>query len=240
MHALGAAAQQYSLLHGTAPAGYFLVGEGPVVGSKQTITDSDCPPANEPPEIDCGGPITIVAGQDRTAKVPDIRGLITVSDDHTPAAQLVITQKPAAGTSVRPGCHSIRVFVTDKNGATSRCHKSLIVKPPPVMIVVEGKSAAGQTVVCTSYVGLPQELTVPSITELNALGADAQSHYVVNGAPPPVISSSATARALGKSSKGLSQTSSFNRRLPFERVAGLPQSSGLNRWLRPCRIGIAS
>jgi hypothetical protein len=59
--------------------------------------------------------------------VPDLTAGLVASDNCTPAANLVITQSPPAGTPVGVGTHVITLTVTDAAGNSSECATTLNV-----------------------------------------------------------------------------------------------------------------
>jgi len=64
-------------------------------------------------------PIIVSAGANCQAPVPNALAAILVSDNCTPANELVITQSPEAGTLVSPGQNTITITATDATGNQS-------------------------------------------------------------------------------------------------------------------------
>src|SRR5439155_26932720 len=94
-----------------------------------TVTDTT------PPVVNCPVAATASAGANGQAAVPDFLTALTASDNCTPAAQLVKTQTPAAGTLVGVGPHSVAITVADASGNSSACTSSFTVADttPPVV-----------------------------------------------------------------------------------------------------------
>ncbi len=88
-----------------------------------------------PPTIT--GPTTVTGGGSGNCEtiVPDLRGLVVVSDNCTPTSALVITQNPAPGTVLGSGQYTITVTVTDAAGNSASCSSAITVgdsKPPVI------------------------------------------------------------------------------------------------------------
>lgn len=68
--------------------------------------------------------------------VPDISSLLVVSDNCTPANQLVISQSPAAGTVLSSGQQLVTMTVTDASGNAATCTTTVVSgdTQPPVII----------------------------------------------------------------------------------------------------------
>jgi probable HAF family extracellular repeat protein len=81
-----------------------------------------------PPTVTCPETLVASAGTDSQAPVPDILGGVTASDACTPAAALLKTQSPAAGTLVGIGSHNITVTVTDGSTNRNTCTTTFIVQ----------------------------------------------------------------------------------------------------------------
>lgn len=80
-------------------------------------------------------PVTLCANQDGKGKVPDLTRFVKAKDNCTPAASLIMTQSPAAGTLLGVGKHSVVVTVTDRAGNSATCRVSLRVEdvtPPTI------------------------------------------------------------------------------------------------------------
>ena len=83
----------------------------------------------EPPAItSCAPPITIAAGDGCRGVVPDVTGSVVASDNCTPAQSLIISQNPAAGTTVGLGATTITISVKDgASNNTSQCTTTFTV-----------------------------------------------------------------------------------------------------------------
>lgn len=106
-----------------------------------------------PPTISC--PDTVPGGNSDNCEtvVPDLRGVVVVSDNCTPAAALVVNQSPAPGTVLGSGQHSITVTVTDAAGNSAACTSSLTVgdstppiiyRAPKCLVVSTGRDCEGE------------------------------------------------------------------------------------------------
>ena len=73
------------------------------------------------PNVSC--PVVPDAQADASceAAIPNVTASVVASDNLTPTASLVITQTPAAGTTVGTGTHDITVTVTDLAGNSRSC-----------------------------------------------------------------------------------------------------------------------
>ncbi len=103
-----------------------------------TVTDSagnssTCPVVftvkdTKPPVIaTVPGPVTVSADASCQGVVPSVLDNVLATDNCTPANQLVVTQKPEAGTLLGLGEQSIAVFVTDAAGNTATAAVTLKV-----------------------------------------------------------------------------------------------------------------
>lgn len=81
-----------------------------------TAPTGDCPPA-----------MTVSAGDDCHGLVPHFTPGLLATDNCTPAAELVKTQSPAAGTKMPVGSHSVTLTVSDAAGNRSMCVTTLHV-----------------------------------------------------------------------------------------------------------------
>ena len=104
------------------------------------------------------GPITLAAGANCSATVPDITGSVVASDNCTAANQLAISQSPAAGTSFNAGQHTITVTVTDAAGNHSSASVLVTVvdNTAPVISSVSGPITLAAGANCSA--------TVPDVT----------------------------------------------------------------------------
>lgn len=95
-----------------------------------TVGDDKAPVITRTPH-----PVTLCANPDGKGKVPDLTRFVRAKDNCTPAASLIITQSPAAGTLLGVGKHSVVLTVTDRAGNSSTCRVNLRVKdvtPPTI------------------------------------------------------------------------------------------------------------
>jgi hypothetical protein len=74
-----------------------------------------------PPVGSCPASATVSADANCQATVPDFTAQVIATDNCSPAQSLVITQNPAAGTSVGLGQHPVSLTVTDRSGNSSSC-----------------------------------------------------------------------------------------------------------------------
>lgn len=84
-----------------------------------------------PPQFVCPPGITLAGWQ---GVVPNFLGNLQATDDCTPAAQLLATQSPAAGTAVGTGTHIITITVTDAAGHQTKCETTYVVSPNVVLV----------------------------------------------------------------------------------------------------------
>jgi len=80
-----------------------------------------------PPTVSCPTNISSADKSGCEARVPDLRSLVVASDNCTPANALVITQSPAAGTTLGSGQYVITVAVTDAAGNAATCTTTITV-----------------------------------------------------------------------------------------------------------------
>jgi hypothetical protein len=93
-------------------------GSGNTATCNQTVTVVD----NIVPTVTCPAAQTLVLGAACTATIPNYTTLATVSDNCTAAGAIVVTQSPAAGTSVSGvGITVITLTATDASGNSSNC-----------------------------------------------------------------------------------------------------------------------
>ena len=103
------------------PCGVYqiVVSVGDQSGNVGTCTSTFTVVDTTAPRVEAPASVRRVVGQDCSARVPNLRPELTVSDNCTPREDLVITQVPAAGTLVPAGKHEIQVSVTDAAGNTT-------------------------------------------------------------------------------------------------------------------------
>jgi len=92
-------------------------------------------PDTTPPAIECPPYLEVPAGANDLAEIPDLTGLVLVTDDFDPSP--VISQDPAAGEVVGLGEYLITVTATDASGNAISCTTRFVVldsKPPAVQI----------------------------------------------------------------------------------------------------------
>jgi probable HAF family extracellular repeat protein len=89
-----------------------------------------------PPTIACPSTVARGGSGDCETIVPDLRPLVLVSDNCTPANALVVTQDPAPGTVLGSGQYTITVTVTDASGNSASCTSTMTVgdTKPPVIV----------------------------------------------------------------------------------------------------------
>ncbi|MDQ3279166.1 MAG: family 10 glycosylhydrolase, partial [Bacteroidota bacterium] len=90
----------------------------------------------EPPTITCPGEQVLTLGASCSAVLPDYKAMARVSDDVSTGAALVVTQLPAAGSTVTGvGTTTVTLRVTDASGKTATCTFGVKKedKQPPVI-----------------------------------------------------------------------------------------------------------
>ena len=104
-------------------------------GNQSTCTFSVTVIDNEPPHISCPAPMTLSAGGNCQATMPNILGSITASDNCTAASALVLSQVPAAGSLLALGTTTVTVTAMDAAGNQSSCSTTLKVidTTPPAL-----------------------------------------------------------------------------------------------------------
>lgn len=81
-------------------------------------------------------PVTVSVADNCQGTVPNLLSNVVATDGCTPANQLVMTQTPAAGTTLGLGLHSITIMVTDGSGNSSTGSVVLTVvdtTPPTIL-----------------------------------------------------------------------------------------------------------
>jgi uncharacterized repeat protein (TIGR01451 family) len=81
----------------------------------------------DPAIVTCAPPQTADADENCQAAVPDLTGLVTVSDNCTQTGNFTITQSPVAGTFVGVGITNIAIKVEDEEGNLKTCSTSFTV-----------------------------------------------------------------------------------------------------------------
>jgi hypothetical protein len=85
-------------------------------------------------------PLTLSADANCQAVVPNVLPGVLATDNCTPAAELLLTQNPAAGTVVSSGTYSILLSVSDASGnsSTATVPLSVVDTTAPVILSVPG------------------------------------------------------------------------------------------------------
>lgn len=100
-------------------------------GVQFTVNDTTPPNITSYP-----GPVTVSAGANCEAVVPNVLAGVLANDNCTPPAQLLLSQNPSAGTPIGLGSSTIVVSVSDASGNTSTANVSLTVAdttPPSIL-----------------------------------------------------------------------------------------------------------
>lgn len=84
----------------------------------------------EAPSITCPGELSVNAGANCQAAVPDLSSLLEITSNCPAATDLQITQDPAAGTLVGGGATTITVTATDTGGNVGTCSTTFRVNTP--------------------------------------------------------------------------------------------------------------
>jgi hypothetical protein len=99
-------------------------GAGNSNGCSFTLTVAD---TQAPAVTGCPGAQTVTAGESGTAALPDLRSLLTATDNcGTPT----LTQAPAPGTTVGAGTNTVTITARDAAGNTVICQTTVIVEVP--------------------------------------------------------------------------------------------------------------
>ncbi|HEX5220944.1 MAG TPA: PKD domain-containing protein [Verrucomicrobiae bacterium] len=112
------------------------------------------------PTISCPGTVTGAGAGNCETIVPDVRPLVIVSDNCTPATDLVVTQSPAAGTVIGSGQYEITVTVTDAAGNSSSCSSTILGGDTVPPTIVSSPASV------TSATGDNCQAEVPSLKDL--------------------------------------------------------------------------
>jgi hypothetical protein len=109
----------------------------------------------KPPLVQCPANQQLILSPACTATLPDYRSMLTVSDNCTPTNALVITQTPAAGTTIS-GVNAVLVQFTIRDSASYQSTCSITVTPrdtttlrivcPAAQTVTQSVSACGAVV----------------------------------------------------------------------------------------------
>lgn len=108
---------------------------------------------------------SLSAGSDCQAQVPNVLPSVVASDSCTPAAQLVKTQNPAAGTLVGIGTHSILISVTDGSGNTSSSKVGLTVSDTTPPTILSGPSGLKLSAGANCQAAVPNVLGSVLVTD---------------------------------------------------------------------------
>jgi hypothetical protein len=106
-----------------------------------TVSAPACQDTTPPTITGCPGPITDCSGV-----IPNVTHLftaLTVSDNCSSFAQLVITQTPMANSPANYGPNSITVTVKDQAGNPSSCLVVFNATPPPGILTIEQIPGSG-------------------------------------------------------------------------------------------------
>jgi hypothetical protein len=82
-----------------------------------------------PPVVVCATNLTAIANVNCEAVLPNV--VVSVSDNCTPDAELIISQNPPAGTLLGEGTHVVTVTVTDASGNSASCQTTFTVSTSP-------------------------------------------------------------------------------------------------------------
>jgi hypothetical protein len=80
-----------------------------------------------PPTVSCPGPITVSAGSNSFAAIPNVLSSVVASDNCTAAGLLSKIQTPPVGTLVGLGTNTVTVTVRDSSGNSNTCTTLVIV-----------------------------------------------------------------------------------------------------------------
>ncbi|TAF34720.1 MAG: HYR domain-containing protein, partial [Cytophagales bacterium] len=150
---------------------------------------------NNPPTFTCPATVVLPLNATCNATIPNLLGALAQNDDCTPAASLVLSQSPAAGTSVSgSGTTNVTITVTDGAGLSTSCIVAVVrqdntlpvitVCPPNVSINTD----ASCNIVLPNY--------VPATTATDNCGVvvtqSPVAGTVINGTGVTVITMTAT------------------------------------------------
>ncbi|RYY90691.1 MAG: HYR domain-containing protein [Chitinophagaceae bacterium] len=149
-----------------------------VKGSKTIVKDG------KPPVIQCPADQQLILNTSCSATLPDYRALLTVIDNCTPAAGLVITQTPAAGTAIS-GMDTVQVQFTVRDSSNYSATCSIRVIPSDTA-TLRLTCPSGQTLTqSVSACGALATLTAPVATYCRPTTI-AQSSGLASGSIFPV------------------------------------------------------
>ncbi|MBK7213939.1 MAG: gliding motility-associated C-terminal domain-containing protein, partial [Bacteroidales bacterium] len=114
-----------------------------------TVTDN-----TDPVIVTCAPAQSAFANASCQASVPDFTANVTATDNCTSAANLTITQSPAAGTLVSTGVTSVTITVTDGAGNSATCNTSFTVtdNTDPVIVTCAPAQSAFANASCQAAV----------------------------------------------------------------------------------------
>ena len=99
-------------------------------------------------------PVTVSADANGQAAVPNVLIGVMATDNCTPANQLILSQDPAAGTTVGIGQYKVKVAVKDASGncAVSNVTFTVVDTTPPVIVSVPGPITVSADTNCQAVV----------------------------------------------------------------------------------------
>ncbi len=131
------------------------------------------------PIIVCAGPQTVNLSANCNATLPDYRNLLTVSDNCSTPGTLIITQSPAAGTTITgTGTMTVSFTVTDASGNVSTCSITVTKRDvtAPVIVCPQPVVVNNDPNVCGAVVNYG----VSSLLASSSTGLNAGSVFSVN------------------------------------------------------------
>ncbi len=150
-----------------------------------TVTDSTPPTISVslPPAV-----ATVVIDENCQALIPGVAPYTTVSDNCTPAANLIIVQSPAAETVVGPGVYTITVtvFEGDPEGAHNSATTTAtftVVDPVPPVLTVNGPNPlvveCHTTLVDPGATATDNCVANPTVTSTNNVNMNVPGNYTI-------------------------------------------------------------
>ncbi|MBK7215430.1 MAG: SprB repeat-containing protein [Bacteroidales bacterium] len=114
-----------------------------------TVTDN-----TNPTIVTCAPAQSAFANASCQAAVPDFTANVTATDNCTSAANLTITQSPAAGTPVTTGVTTVTITVTDGAGNSATCNTSFTVtdNTNPVIVTCAPAQSAFANASCQAAI----------------------------------------------------------------------------------------